>query len=1011
MKEVKVAVATLLQEAASKSKRRQDYVLLPLSHARTGMALCALGLMLGGAAAAWADQAPSDSEKSATPTTVDEVVVTGSRIHRSTDFDTSNPTTVVDSSYLQNLGIVNVGAAITQLPSNISNNTPTTTGNANFFTGSTIANLRGLNPYFGSRTLTLLNTRRFVPTNQGDGVDLNFIPSILIDHVDSVTGGASAAYGSGAIAGVQNIFLNTKLEGARIDMDYQQSGQSDAEDKHAAAAFGHAFAGDRGHFVIGGEWEDMAAVGCVNARDFCAKNAGFYQNTSGSGPLYLKGDNLRSNQISESGVLQGVASGPTSVFQATADGTGVMNYNLGQAPNLLTASPNNTVPGGDGIPIYQYSNLRAPVDRKVAMGALTFALTDTLNLSMDASYGHVETTNRNPALTSIFVPVSTTNPFAAPILSAAGVPFALASKAWDLQSDSFTQFTTQVKRASIGLDGKFGDSSWTWDGYYQIGRTDREQLVNDNLHNNAATLAFNVVTDPSSGNPACAAKLDPTNPAYALFDANLIQSCVPVNIFGTQALTQQQHDYLFGNLDERLVYTQQVFALNTTGTLFSGFGAGDVQAAVGYEHRDELGHNLEPDQPAYIRTDYLIQYGEAFSGDVKVDEAYVETNIPVLRDAPAAKKLDFDLAVRESRYRNQGLEGTTGLYRAHNLTTWKINGTWDIVDSFRFRGSQSRDSRAGNFRELYYGQKIGAGGLFGYCGPSGTSFTDPCNWSLEGNPDLKPEKSDTTTFGFVVTPKDLVEGLQFSVDYFRIKITDAIQQANIQDVLDGCRVRNDAADCALIAFDGTSYTANGTTYQGIENIRALSFNGAAYTFKGVDFSSSYNMQLHNGANLTFRLLAENMMRQEFQNNPRTPAVDIVGQTGTSNSFLSDNQPQPKWTGSLTGTYQQGPASVTAQMRFVAHGNMDYNDPSGLNYSVNEVPSYQIFTLSGTYNLKNIGSAENLQLFAVVDNLFDKQPPFASGASAFGLSNANGGTNAVFYDTLGRMYRVGLRMTF
>src|SRR5262249_30429853 len=238
-------------------------------------------------------------------TTRDEVPVTGSRIRRTTDFDTANPTTVVDSSYLQNLGIVNVGQAITQLPSNISNNTPTTTGNANFFTGSTIANLRGLNPYFGSRTLTLVNTRRFVPTNQGDGVDLNFIPSILIDHVDSVPGGASAAYGSGAIAGVQNIFLNTKLEGARIDMDYQQSMHSDAKDKHAAAAFGHGFANDRGHFVIGGEWEDMDAVGCVDARSFCAQNAGFYQNL-GTGPLYLKGANLRSNQSSETGGLQGL---------------------------------------------------------------------------------------------------------------------------------------------------------------------------------------------------------------------------------------------------------------------------------------------------------------------------------------------------------------------------------------------------------------------------------------------------------------------------------------------------------------------------------------------------------------------------------------------------------------------------------------------------------------------------------------------------------------------------------
>ena len=1019
MKLVRDAVAVALQEAFYLSNRRLDGISPPRKPVGAGATLCALGLMLGGSAVALADQAPAEPAQSTSATSLDEVVVTGSRIRRSTDFDSPNPTTVVDSSYLQSLGIVNVGAAITQLPSNISVNTPTTTGNANFFTGSTIANLRGLNPYFGSRTLTLLNTRRFVPTNQGDGVDLNFIPSILIDHVDSVTGGASAAYGSGAIAGVQNIFLNYKLEGARIDMDYQQSMHSDAEDKHAAAAFGHSFADDRGHFIIGGEWEDMAAVGCVDARSFCAKNAGFYQNTPGASPLYLKGENLRSNQISESGVLQGatVAGNPNALYQSNADGTGVINYNLGAQPYASLGSPNNTVVGGDGIPIYQYTNLRAPVDRKIAMGALKFALTDTLNLTADASYGHVETTNRNPALTNIFVGVDNTNPFAAPVLNAAGLTSGLVAKAWDLQSDSFTTFTTQVKRASVGLDGKFGDSSWTWDGYYQIGRTNREQLVNDNLHNNAATLAYNVATDPVSGQAVCAAKLNPTSPQFALYDPALIQSCVPVNIFGTKALTQAQHDYLFGNLDERLVYTQQVWAINTTGTLFSGFGAGDVQGAVGYEHRDELGHNLEPDQPSYIRTDYLIQYGEPFSGDVKVDEAYAETNIPVLKDMAAAKRLDFDLAVRESRYKNQGLEGTTGLSRSHNLTTWKINGTWDIVDSFRVRGSQSRDSRAGNFRELYYGQKIGAGGLFGYCGPAGTAFTDACNWSLEGNPDLRPEKSDTTTFGFVVSPTNWVEGLQFSVDYFRIKIKDAIQQANIQDVENGCRDRNDAADCALIQFDGTTYTATDPAtgqprvYQGIANIRALSFNGAAYQFKGLDFSGTYNKQLGNGANLTFRLLAENMMSQVFQNNPLLPSVNIVGQTGTANSFLSDNQPQPKWTGSLITTYAQGPASVTAQVRFVAHGFMDYNDPATSNYQVQEVPSYQIFTLSGTYNLKDIGTVSSLQLYGVVDNLFDKQPPFASGASAFGLSNGNGGTNAVFYDTLGRMYRVGVRMTF
>jgi outer membrane receptor protein involved in Fe transport len=171
------------------------------------------------------------------------------------------------------------------------------------------------------------------------------------------------------------------------------------------------------------------------------------------------------------------------------------------------------------------------------------------------------------------------------------------------------------------------------------------------------------------------------------------------------------------------------------------------------------------------------------------------------------------------------------------------------------------------------------------------------------------------------------------------------------------------------------------------------------------------MHLDNGGNLTFRLLAENMMRQDFQVDLNTPSVNIVGQTGTANTFLSDNQPQPKWTGNLTGTYSQGPASVTAQVRFVSHGIMDYNNPSGSNYAVSDVPSYQVFTLSGTYNLKNIGTVQSLQIFGVVDNLFDKQPPFASGASAFGLSNGNGGTNPAYYDALGRMYRVGVRMTF
>src|SRR5215471_2792354 len=262
---------------------------------------CALALALFGVGgAAHAQETGAQPQQN-----LEEIVVTGSRIRRTTDFDTSNPTTVVDSSYMNSLGIVNVGEAISQLPSNVSAFRPETTGNSNFFAGSTVANLRGLNPFFGSRTLTLVNTRRFVPTNQGDGVDLNFIPSILIDHIDSVTGGASAAYGSGAISGVENIFLNRKLDGGAVDVDTFQTTHSDGADHHAGVAYGTKFLNDRANFVIGYEYENSDAVHCLD-RDWCANGAGFITGNPGQ-PSNVLVSNARVNQTSYTGVFNNFA--------------------------------------------------------------------------------------------------------------------------------------------------------------------------------------------------------------------------------------------------------------------------------------------------------------------------------------------------------------------------------------------------------------------------------------------------------------------------------------------------------------------------------------------------------------------------------------------------------------------------------------------------------------------------------------------------------------------------------
>jgi outer membrane receptor protein involved in Fe transport len=226
---------------------------------------------------------------------VEQITVTGTRI-RSDDFSNAQPSTVVGSDMLENLGMVNLGDAMASLPSNVSGNTPTANPGGNFFNGSNIANLRGLNPFFGSRTLTLVDSRRHVPTNQGDGVDLNFIPAILIDRMEVVTGGASASYGSGAIGGVTNILLDRDLEGGKVQLDYGITDHNDGEDIHIGAAWGTRI-GDSAHLVVGFEGQDAGGIGsCIDSREWCANsvdrvtNAGFATNAD---PNFIVVDNVR----------------------------------------------------------------------------------------------------------------------------------------------------------------------------------------------------------------------------------------------------------------------------------------------------------------------------------------------------------------------------------------------------------------------------------------------------------------------------------------------------------------------------------------------------------------------------------------------------------------------------------------------------------------------------------------------------------------------------------------------
>ncbi len=980
----------------------------------------------------------ADSQSSST---VGEIVITGSRIKRTTDFETPNPTTVVDDQYLQNLGIVNLGDAMTQLPSNVSTFTPQATGNSNFFAGSTIADLRGINPYFGSRTLTLIDGRRHVPTNQGDSVDLNFIPSIILQRMDVVTGGASAAYGSGAISGVNNVILNKTLQGAKVQADYGVTGHGDGDSYHVGAAAGTQLFDGRGHLVIAGEYQKQDAVGCQTVRSWCAQNYGYISNANGGVtqgqtytpynpnlPNYSLVSNLHFNGISYNGVLWDNGSagfGPASPVQATADGTGVVPFALGtRADGTPSTSVGGGAVGGDGLPTNTFTNLIGATNRHVFHGHFDYDITDDINLSLDGEYGKVHTRNNSQAFTSVFVPVTADNAYVMqnPGLASSVGFFSFLNKDWTSQVNSYSTFDTTVWSVVGDLNGSIGDSSWTWDAYVTHGHTKRIQYVADNPHLDSLNLALDAVfpyidpTNPGLGvdttaDPVCRSTRDGSADPNAA-------GCTPIDPFGTQPLTQAQHDYGFGYLQENEYVNQTVAAANLTGDLFKGFGAGPVGAAVGGEYHWENIKNLNKSgAPA---TDYFIQYGDSFRGKVGIYEVYGELNVPVLKDVPFAQKLEFDGAVRYSHYHNVG-QGPNFATAGHGLTTWKLSGVWDVTSWLRVRGSQSRDSRAGNFRELYYGQVLHAGGTFGYCG---TGFReDPCDIILQGNPAVEPEKSDTSTLGVVLQPGGFLDGFQFATDYYHIKLKNGITPAGgqTQDLINACKaIETPGAAptlCSMtlgsVIFDDPATDGNPATVLAdpstwtVQSITDLSYNAASYKVKGIDFSMNYNHQFANMDSINVRLLATKTISQWVSTALNVPSRNIVGETGISR-FLPDFQSSPNWVGNLSVTYNTGGFSGTVQGRYISSGKYDYRgiEPGDVNYapnmsysySTNSVPFYQIYSLNLSYTFKDVmGNNSDMQLFMTVNNLFDRDPP------------VNG--SPVYYDRLGRRFRFGIRGDF
>ncbi|MEI9852145.1 MAG: TonB-dependent receptor [Sphingomonas sp.] len=991
---------------------------------RLGAAAAALAFGVCAVAPAQAQDEPAQAEDTASEDDGPAITVTGSRIARS-GFTSPTPLTVMDEALINDLGQTNVAETLKLIPQNSSFQSDAVSGiTAGANVGASYANLRGLNPFFGTRTLTLVNTRRFIPTSDGGAVDLNVIPSAMIKRVETVTGGASAAYGSDAIAGVVNIILDTDFEGFRAQADYGQTARGDGRVRHGSLMWGTGL-GDRGHFMVGGEFQKQDGIGdCAKVRLWCAESWDIYTNASvilpggamsgynvaGSPgdpfPNFVLGPNSKQAFNEPRGVVRDRAPAAPAArnMRFNEAGTGIVQFDPGMYVSSAQVGPRQ---GGDGASTYDDSDLQTPLKRYVGYAYGEYELFEGLTATAELTYANREASNVSVTVgprSTFFVKAS--NPYLPAQLATllAGTEFSLG-KDLDGQIESVNSAKAEVWRGVVGLRGDLG-STWKWDAYFQYGHNDRHQERTNNRVNTPFVFALDAVRDPA-GNIVCAELLKPSPNPLAI-------GCKPMNLFGTGNLDPAAVAYAYRPVVEDFVYSQKVIAFSANGDLFQGWGAGPVGMALGAEYRAEAGDVTHGNIPQY--NDYAFTFGLDYAGRIQVAEAFAELNVPVFRDFALGKSFELNAAVRYTKNHSENV--TSGEEKTSNATSWKISGVHDVIDDIRLRASRSRDIRAAGFRELF---------LRNVPTDPGTSTGIVDNPAIPGSPaggddatpilnggsfSLTPEKADTTTAGVVLAPRFL-KGFRFSADWYQIKITDAVTTLTGQRIVDFCTQFQ-------LFCDRLTYAApNNITF-----VDARQVNLGRLTVRGIDFELDYRLALSDisapmDGEIGLRVLANRQYDFIIQPNQTVPARDYAGQSGPVVD-AGDFNPAPPWIFNTFLSYDTANFNVTGSWRRINKGILNvervgpedpgYNPNAANSITTNRVKGADYFGLAMSYQIPiGSGGDQYVEIFGAAENIFDKKPPIAPGGGGQGGSNYP--TNPVYFDTFGARYKAGVRVRF
>lgn len=1014
---------------------------------QTRQRLLATTIITGAALAAFA--APAFAQTAGPETdTVDEIVVTGSRIPQA-NLVTTSPVTQVTAEDIKVQGVTRVEDLVTQLPQAFTSQNSTVSNGAS---GTATVSLRNLG---SDRTLVLIDGRRMGYGSPNDtAADLNQIPAQLVERVEVLTGGASAVYGSDAIAGVVNFIMKKDLEGIQINAqygmyqhhnDYDGTGNvraeierrgltnpaefslpddnvSDGESRDITISMGVSSPDGKGNLLAYAGYRNNNPI-MQGSRDYSACTiAAPAAATPGTYTCGGSGTSAR-GQFTDFGGNNNSSVGPDGVA-GTADDVPDTNplpsftSTLGTGANFVPYSTANNAYNFGPANYYQRPDERYTLgafghyeinEHAEAFTQLMFQdYSSVAQIAPSGAFFNTATVNcDNPLLSA--QQAATIGCGAAATAAAAGgfiddanfVPLYVGRRNVEGggRQDSMNY---ESYRAVVGLRGLITDG-WNYDVAAQFSRVRLSRTYLNEFSIRRLTNALDVVS--VGGVPTCRSVVNGTDP-----------NCIPYNVFTPGGVTQEALNYLQVPLINTGETSQQVVTAAVTGDLGtygiqSPYAASGVKVAFGAEYRrDALSNTFDI---TFTSGDGAGQ-GSApqnIAGSADVIDAFGEIQIPLADDQSWAYSASIDAAYRHSEYSNLSTD------------TYKFGADYAPIKDVRVRASFSHAVRAPNVVELFSTQSIGLVGLgVDPCGAGGTATLAQCvatgvpasnyksaalnnaadqyNALFGGNPDLTPEESDTITAGLVVTPSFL-PGFSASVDYFNIELDNAVSSLDPTTTLNSCYNDNLASACSLINRN----PANGSLWIGSGFIEATNINIGGVKTSGVDVNVSYGFDLADvGApaygSVGLALVGTWVDKLESDNGlgQASSVEDCAGYYG-----ITCGVPNPEWRHRLRAAWNTPwDVSIAGTWRYyssVEYGSSLGTSPARLD---GELEAQNYFDISADWQITDTVSGR-----VGVNNVFDRDPPLTYS----GDTSKNGNTYGQIYDTLGRFLFVSVTANF